>query len=102
MNWICEIKRARIMSRRIECPKCGTMNQAGNVCECFDPLGSLQMENIKLKLEIAGLKNRLAEVVGIARMGRYSGLDFVAVGRKLDAMDDYLADAGESTAKKIL
>ena len=22
------------MSRRIECPKCGTMNQAGTVCEC--------------------------------------------------------------------
>jgi hypothetical protein len=23
------------MSRRIECPKCGTMNRAGIVCECF-------------------------------------------------------------------
>jgi hypothetical protein len=23
------------MSRRIECPKCGTMNRSGTVCECF-------------------------------------------------------------------
>jgi hypothetical protein len=26
------------MSRRIECPKCGTKNQAGTVCECVGGL----------------------------------------------------------------
>lgn len=49
------------------------------------------IENMKLKLEIASVKNKLASVVSIARQGRYSAMDFVAVGKILDAMDDYLA-----------
>ena len=96
------------MSRRIECPKCGTMNQAGTVCECVGGsdqrlvrqlwADELQMENMKLKLEIAAVKSKLTEVVSIARQGRYSAMDFVAVGKRLDAMDDYLANDLSSPA----
>ena len=50
------------------------------------------IENMKLKLEIASVKTKLASVVSIARQGRYSAMDFVAVGKLLDAMDDYLAN----------
>jgi len=52
----------------------------------------LERENVKLKLEIAAAKSKLAEVVSIARQGRYTAMDFVAVGKRLDAMDDYLAN----------
>lgn len=51
------------------------------------------MDNMKLRLELAGCKSKLAEVISIARRGRYSAEDFVAVGRRLDAMDDYLSNA---------
>lgn len=79
------------------------MNRAGTVCECVGGsdqrlvrqlwADELQMENMKLKLEIEAVKSKLAEVVSIARQGRYSAMDFVAVGKRLDAMDDYLANA---------
>jgi hypothetical protein len=55
----------------------------------------LQIENMRLKLEITAVKSKLAEVVSIARQGRYSAMDFVAVGKRLDAMDDYLANKSD-------
>ncbi len=87
---------------RVALEKCGTMNRAGTVCGCVGgsdqrPVrqlwaDTLQIENMKLKLEISAVKSKLAEVVSIARQGRYSSMDFVAVGKRLDAMDDYLAN----------
>ena len=52
-------------------------------------------DNMKLLLELAAAKNKLCEVVSIARQGKYSGLDFVAVGKRLDAMDAYLSQTQE-------
>jgi hypothetical protein len=41
------------MARRIECRKCGTLNPAGDVCECSKPsrellVNKLQKENMEL------------------------------------------------------
>lgn len=55
-------------------------------------LYNLQAQNMKLKFEVAAVKNKLAEVISIARQGRYLTMDFIAVGKRLDAMDDYLAN----------
>jgi hypothetical protein len=61
----------------------------------------LELENARLHLEIAGAKSKLAEAVSIARQGRYTAMDFVAVGRRLDAMDDYLSnETAHLTAEK--
>jgi len=85
------------------------MNQAGTICECVGGsdqrlvrqlwADELQIENMRLKLEITAVKSKLAEVVSIARQGRYSAMDFVAVGKRLDAMDDYLANTDSQTNK---
>lgn len=60
----------------------------------------LQMDNMRLRLELAACKSKLAEVVSIARQGRYSAMDFVAVGKRLDATDEYLANTERSDAKR--
>jgi hypothetical protein len=52
----------------------------------------LEVQNHTLRLEVMALKQRLTEAVSIARQGRYKGIDFVAVGARLDAMDAYASD----------
>lgn len=35
----------------------------------------------------------LTDAVRLARCGKYAAIEFVEVGRRLDAMDDYLSNA---------
>lgn len=85
------------MSRRIECRKCGTMNKAGDVCRCSEvtPLRTPLWAD-RLQIENMELRKMLADAVRLARCGKYAAIDFVEVGRRLDAMDNYLSNAEAS------
>jgi ribosomal protein L32 len=88
------------MARLIECPKCCSLNKAGTVCDCVGYAeqkiekrlwaDELQIQNMKLKLDLIAARSKIAEVVSIARLGRYSGVDSIAVGKRLDEIERYL------------